>query len=240
MGCHTWCFSHIPEKEQEWENELKETIVNGATEMLDHLKNNVSDDYYQRYVDVRKNDLKEFLERYESQVAAGDISECISWYGSEEALNKGIEELRNELETISVESIKKHAMDKETYQLEAFNSSEPVIDILTKLYNELGCIGSNHYGLYKIRDNKIYRDCTHFRGPSYGENSLFDQPFHNIFRIYDYEAKSCYSLEETLERCKEYNVDWDEVYKNSDVKINDLEMLHDFWKMYPDSIIEFG
>lgn len=240
MGCHTWCFSHIPEKEQEWENELKETIVKGATEMLDHLKNNVSDDYYQRYVDVRKDNLKEFLERYESQVAAGDITDFVEQYGSEEKVNEAIEGFRNELETISVESIKKHAMDKETYQLEAFNSSEPVIDILTKLYNELGCIGSNHYGLYKIRDNKIYRNCTHYKGPGYRENSLFDQPFHDIFRIYDYEAKSCYSLDETLERCKEYNVDWDEVYENTDVKKNDLDMLHDFWKMYPESIIEFG
>lgn len=91
---------------------------------------------------------------------------------------------------------------------------------------------SDDYGLFEIHNGKIYRD---------PHNLGIEDGYHDIFRIYDYEAQPCYSLEETLKRCEEYKVDWDERSKYyPDVIVNDKKLLYEFWEKYPEGIIEFG
>lgn len=77
-------------------------------------------------------------------------------------------------------------------------------------------------------------------GPEYGVDYVFEKRFHDIFRIHDYEANPCYSLEETLKLCDKYNVDWDKMYEKTDIKMNNKDLLIEFWETYPDGIIEFG
>lgn len=96
----------------------------------------------------------------------------------------------------------------------------------------IGCVSLGDHGSFRIHNGKIYRDPL----------SLNQKDgYHDIFRIHDYDAQPCYSLEETLKRCEEYKVDWNEQSKYyPDVIVNDKKLLYEFWEKYPDSIIEFG
>lgn len=87
------------------------------------------------------------------------------------------------------------------------------------------CVSFGNYRLFKIHNGKIYRDN--------GIDSYYD-----MFRIHGDKVPSCYSLEETLKRCKEYYVDWNLRSKNGRL-INNKKQVYEFWEKYPDSIIEF-
>lgn len=96
----------------------------------------------------------------------------------------------------------------------------------------IGCVSLGDYGLFEIHDGKIYRDPYYLN---------LEHSYHDMFRIYDYEAQPCYSLEETLKRCEEHHLNWNE--RNQyypDVLVNDKKLLYEFWEKYPDGIIEFG
>lgn len=94
----------------------------------------------------------------------------------------------------------------------------------------IGCVSLINYGMFKIHNGKIYRD------PGYLN---IGRGYHDMFRILDYEAQPCYSLEETLKRCEEYKVNWN-LGINRGYIINDKKQVYEFWRKYPDSIIEFG
>ena len=127
-------------------------------------------------------------------------------------------------------------------ELEELVKNTPIKDI-PKLLEEkqkddkcshlmIGCVSFGDYGLFEIHNGKIYRDPHHL---GIGEG------YHDIFRIHGYDAQPCYSLEETLKRCEEYKVDWNERSEYyPDVIVNDKKLLYEFWEKYPDSIIEFG
>ena len=125
-------------------------------------------------------------------------------------------------------------------ELEELVKNTPIKDI-PKLLEEnqkddrcydllIGCVSLGDYGSLEVHSGKIYRD-PHDLNPEEG--------YHDIFRIYDYEAQPCYSLEETLQRCEEYKVDW-HLRTNSGFLINNKKLLYEFWGKYPDSIIKFG
>lgn len=96
----------------------------------------------------------------------------------------------------------------------------------------IGCVSLGDHGSFKIRNGKIYRD---------PRGLTRECSYHDIFRIRDYDAQPCYSLEETLSRCEEYKVNWNERNKyHPDDLVNDKKLLYEFWEKYPDGIIEFG
>lgn len=94
----------------------------------------------------------------------------------------------------------------------------------------IGCVSLGDYGLFEVYNGKIYRD---------PHNLNLEHGYHDMFRIYDYEAQPCYSLEETLKRCEEYKVDWN-LRECGNYLVNDKKEIYDFWEKYPDSIIVFG
>lgn len=86
------------------------------------------------------------------------------------------------------------------------------------------------YGIFEIHNEKIYR-CLNDLGT--------EDWYHDMFRIYDYNAQPCYSLEETLKRCEEYKVDWN-LRECNGYLVNNKKRVYEFWEKYPDSIIVFG
>lgn len=86
------------------------------------------------------------------------------------------------------------------------------------------------YGNFEIHNGKIYRDPNELTQKDY---------YHEMFRIYDYNAQPCYSLEETLKRCEEYKVDWN-LHERNGYLVNNKQRIYEFWEKYPDSIIKFG
>lgn len=125
-------------------------------------------------------------------------------------------------------------------ELEELVKNTPIKDI-PKLLGEkqgddmccdlmIGCVSLGNYGLFVIHNGKIYRD-PHDLNLEHG--------YHDMFRIYDYEAPPCYSLEETLKRCEDYKVNWNFRECNGYL-VNDKKRIYEFWEKFPDSIIEFG
>lgn len=84
------------------------------------------------------------------------------------------------------------------------------------------------YGLYMIHDGKIYREmgAHHTDG-----TNVFPESIGDLFRIYDYEAEDCYSIDDCYLRCAEHDVIL------TDEQDAELKW---FWKTYPDSIVVFG
>lgn len=222
MSCHTWCYAHLPEKAEEWKKEAKEAVGNFLefsrqfyndlpdktirTYIKADIAANLSciDNYYKKDNDLKKKFCKEIgysRKRYEELLASLLVNE----------------------DDYTVESYRKRHLDENQALMESFQMLD-IIDFLRDILNPVNITLS--YGLYIIRDRKIYRDTLR-------KNCGFDKSYHDIFRLYDYDAKPCNSLEETLDRCKEYKIDWNEPE-------NDLDLLKEYWKNYPDSIIEFG
>lgn len=108
----------------------------------------------------------------------------------------------------------------------------------------IGCISlDDDYGCFNVHDGKIYREVVPYFGsnPEIAKTWPFDKSYHDMFRIYDYDAEPCCSLEETLERCKEYKKDWNErADYGSNLLINNKELVYEFWEKYPDGMIIFG
>lgn len=102
------------------------------------------------------------------------------------------------------------------------------------------CMGYD-FGNFTVFDGKIYREVDTYNGndTEIKERWPFKNAYHDIFRIYDYDAPPCHSLEETLKRCEEYKVDWN-LHEWGSYLVNNKKKIYDFWEKYPDGIIEFG
>lgn len=93
------------------------------------------------------------------------------------------------------------------------------------------CVSIGDYGLLEIHNGKIYRCLNDLNTGDW---------YHDMFRIYDYDAQPCYSLEETLKRCEEYKLNWNLRNEWSGDLVNNKKKVYEFWEKYPDGIIEFG
>lgn len=236
MGCHTWCYAHIPAKQEEWKIEFANTIKDEAIKTIADIESGeISDDLLNEFAKDTVRDCKYWLEDYRTAVADGEENDYIQQFGSREKLEEYINGLHLDENTYTGKELKEEWIEDSKRTIDEIENCTDIIEFMKS-----GKGYGLSYGSFIIHDGKIYRNTSHYRGPGYGVDYVFEKRFHDIFRIHDYEAKNCYSLEETLKLCEEYNVDWDATYDNSDVKKNDKERLIEFWETYPDSIIEFG
>lgn len=183
MGCHTWCYAHIPSEADKWAQEYKRIFKREAAKVETY---NVSD---------------------EEKAFAKELSKII--------------------ENMPVKDIPKYLNEKK-YDYKYYSLLFELIGI------------DYDYGLFNVYKGKIYREVTDYRGedPDVMKNWPFQKSYHDIFRIYDYDAEPCFSLEETLKRCEEHNLDWN-LRTEYDYLINNKEELYEFWEKYPDGVIEF-
>lgn len=236
MGCHTWCYAHIPTKQEEWEEEFINSLKQEELDLISDLENgNITDEILDEYAKCRVFDDNRWLKDYNEAVADGDEDLYIKEFGSREKLNEYINSLHLDESTYTGKEIKEDWISEAKQKLNKLENCTDVLELMKS-----GTVYCSSYGIYIIRNDKIYRDTTAYRGKKYMENTVFPKQYHDIFRIYDYDANPCYSLEETLKRCEEYNVDWNEMYEKTDIKMNNKDRLIEFWETYPDSIIEFG
>lgn len=249
MGCHTWFYAHLPEKEQEWEKELKEAILSGIDYTLKYyddiingnidsvVKNQIQYDYRQT-IDDAKNIL-ELYEMYKDEPDSDFMQEleayCLCVTAESDTIEGLMEFWRKIVACTDIESMYKLYYDLTLRNLEKVKNAKNFED-----WAEYKCYEHN-FGLCVIKDNKIYRDTTHRMGKWVNENYIFgkNNALHDLFRCYDYELKPCYSLEETYQRIEEYNSTRTE--ENKCVLDEEQKaILADFWQKFPDGIIEFG
>lgn len=115
------------------------------------------------------------------------------------------------------DKIKQYHIKNAKYIMDKMDSINSIEEYLTLSESQ------NPNFLYVIHDNKIYIEAE--------DGKDFDiQPMHDMFRIHSF-AEPCYSIEDVLQRCKENNV----ILTNTEIK-----NLKNWFKKYPDTIIEFG
>lgn len=189
MGCHTWFYVCLSDKQGKWLDEWKRIKIRAVNR---HIKsvNNLS-------TLQLKNRIKEWANIYPDIIT----------------------------ERFTVEQYKKTVLKEDLKVKKMFDDNLDILHIM-KNCNQVDtcCI----YGLYMIHDNKIYREMN----ASYPNGKpVFTDWFHDLFRIYDYEANNCFNIDDCYLRLAEHNV---VITDKQD------EKLKRFWNTYPDSIICFG
>lgn len=221
MGCHTWCYAHIPEKSEEWKTQYKEIVRKNLESSRQNIKS-FSDEEIRYFIDADLTENKAWVDEY-FQGSEEVKKEYLQEYGySKKQMEEYLKSLPVNKDYYTTDSYRKRMLNENQSLLDALQMLDTI-----KYMNTFSFLGDPiEYGLFEIKDGKIYRETT-------TKNCGFDKSYHDIFRLYDYDAKPCHSIEETLDRCEEYKIDWNDPE-------NDLEKLKEFWQTYPDGIIEFG
>lgn len=129
------------------------------------------------------------------------------------------------IETFTAEQLREAILQKDLEVKKMFDDNLDALHIM-KNCDQADTVLS--YGLYMIHNGKIYREI----GSKYSNGKpVFTDWFCDIFRIYDYEARACFNIDDCYSRLAEHNV---VITDEQD------EKLKRFWNTYPDSIICFG
>lgn len=235
MGCHTYCYVHIPESEEAWENEYIDDVRDGSLANIKYIEK-MTDAQIVKLIKQEVNDNLSYISSIDKARETDTLHKFLVYFDNDEnKLNEYIKSLIVSIDECAPESYRNEMIRYEQNIIDIIdNHTGSKLELVKKLKFEQFA-GSISFGTFKIKDNKIYRNTC----ANKDDKPVFEYQFHDMFRINDFNAKPCYSLEETLERCKEYNIDWNEKFENGELK-NDLFIVNAFWDTYPDGIIEFG
>lgn len=208
MGCHSWFYVHLPEKKEEMEQYFREECKLTSQ----HQYEMWSDCDPNEFGDSLKSD-KETLEYYHNHT----IEEIIQEYP-----NFDQEVLRNNKFLSDLEYNKEYDKMKQFFIDESKKNLDEC-DSLTirELFHRHVYLDSLYF---LSHDGKLYIDACDGK-------ALGIEPMHDLFRIYNYDAEPCHSVEEVLQRCKENKVILTE---------EQLQELNNWFEKYPDTIIDFG
>ena len=220
MGCHTWCYVSLPNKQRDWRNYFvkslryekrnSEKVVNDP-ELIRKTVEEIRSDYQEtikilkeRLTTSEDTETQTRLNQYESLYDQYNLDNIIKQYSeSVKILNEVLNNFKEEF----LDDPKQFFSWWETVP----ESIQESIQILSS-------------GLIIIKDNKIYR-----------EDGLGRLKYPKIndadFRISNYEAEPCYTAQDCFDRCLEEGVELSEKTK---------KRIIDWFSEYPDTIIEFG
>lgn len=208
MGCHSWFYVHLPEKKEEMEHHFRDDVKRNYQKQYENWSN-CDPNEFGSYL---KSD-KKSLEYYHSHT----IEEIIQQYPNHDPQTLRDNKFLSDLE-----------WDKKYDEMKQFfvDTSKQLLDECDSLsIEELFIHHSLLDHLYFLSpDGKLYIDACDGK-------ALGIEPMHDLFRIYNYDAESCHSVEEVLQRCEENKVILTE---------EQLKELNDWFEKYPDTIIDFG
>ena len=206
MGCHSWFYVHLPEKREEIERHFRDDVKRNFQKQyemwLDCDPNEFGDDL--------KSD-KESLEYYHNHT----IEEIIQQYPGFDPQILKDNKLLSDLEwNKEYDKMKQFFVDNSKQLLDKCDSLS-----IEELFRHHPLLDHLYFLSF---DGKLYIEA---------DNVFGIEPMHDMFRIYNYEAEPCNSVDEVLQRCKENNVELTE---------EQLKELNDWFSKYPDTIITFG
>lgn len=202
MGCHTWLYKHIPERQEEYKKCIIEQGKHWANHMIDMYKNpDNNEDNHTWYVEFI-DDCKKFIEDWKD-ASQEDIEK---YFDNLESLNSEIE-FCDKAKDWTFDQYIDWLISEEQKQLDVYNSGNIPMhgsfkhsDRKSEYSDEL---------LYTVVGEKIY---------VYGIIPHGD----DIGRIHDYEQPNCFTAEETIECFKNHNVEYDEAIIRELFKQNDM------------------
>lgn len=206
MGCHSWFYVHLPEKKEELEQYFRDDVKRNCQKQYEH------------WLDCDPNDFggylksdEEILEYYHNHTIEEIISQFPDYDLQALRDNKFLSDLEWNKE---YDKMKQFFVDKSKQLLDKCDSLS-----LKELFKNHPILDHLYFLSF---DGKLYIEA---------DNVFAIEPMHDMFRIYNYEAEPCNSVEEVLQRCKENDVELTE---------EQLKKLNDWFSKYPDTIIAFG
>lgn len=208
MGCHSWFYVHLPEKKEEMEQYFRDDVKQ------------TSQQQYEMWLDCDPNEFGDYLK---------SDPESLEYYHKHT-----IEEIIQQNPNFDSKVLQNNKLladlewNKEYDKMKQFfiDESKKVLDncdslTISELFDQSGYIDALYF---LSSDGKLYIEACDGK-------MLGIEPMHDMFRIYNYDAEPCHSVEEVLQRCEENNVELTE---------EQLKKLNDWFGKYPDTIITFG
>lgn len=200
MGCHTWIYKHIPEKQEYYKNIIIEEQRYWAQYMID---------YYNSDKDELRKDYKEFIEdckdflKYINETPEEEVLKC---YSNKEQVLKEVKWTEHAVE-----------WTYEEYIDWAKSENQKIIDMSDN--GEIKESGSfkepNDNSKFPIRyQYELINDKLYIHGLIPHGN--------DIGRIHDYNQPDCFTAQETIECFKNHNVEYDENLINELFENNDI------------------
>lgn len=160
MGCHTWCYAHIPTKQEEWKEEFVNAVKNEAIKTITDIETGeLSDELLNEYAKETVRDCKNWLEDYKNAVADGKENDYIQQFGSREKLEEFINQLQLDESMYTGKELKKEWIADSNRTINEIENCTDIIEFMKS-----GKWYGLSYGIYIIHDGKIYRDTCHYRG----------------------------------------------------------------------------
>jgi hypothetical protein len=208
MGCHSWFYVHFPEKKEEMEHHFRDDVKRNYQKQYEHWLNCDPNDFG----GYLKSD-KKSLEYYHNHT----IEEIIQQYPNYDSQTLRDNKFLSDLEwDKKYDEMKQFFIDESKQLLDKCDSLS--LEELFKHHPLLDCL------YFLSFDGKLYIEAD-------SRNGFGIETMHDMFRIHNYEAEPCNSVEEVLQRCKENDVELTE---------EQLKELNDWFSKYPDTIITFG
>ena len=205
MGCHSWFYVHLPEKREEIERHFR-----------DDVKRNFQKQY-EMWLDCDPNEFGDYLK---------SDKESLEYYH-----NHTIEEIIQQYPDFDPQILKddKFLSDLE-WNKEYDKMKQFFVDNSKQLLDKCDSLSIEELFRHHFLLDHLY--FLSFDGKLYIEaNNVFGiEPMHDMFRIHNYEAEPCNSVDEVLQRCKENNVELTEEQSKE---------LNNWFNKYPDTIITF-
>lgn len=185
MGCHTWIYCHVPEKQDELKKKITEEGVYWANYMIDFYKNPDNTNELHKDFNEFHEDCVKMVEYYEHETEE-TLTEV---FGSVDTAHEEIEWSRKAID-----------WTYDDYLDWCISENQNLLDMYAK--GGLRDNGSFKYDDsmfcgYAVIDDKIYIDKHIPHG-------------NDIGRIHDYNQPDCWTADETIECFKSHNEECDE------------------------------
>lgn len=215
MGCHTWFYVHLEQKQKELKEEYFNRIVDGARLLLKLYKETTEEEWKKDFASYEKDDNRTYW-KDKTYPECKSLPELKGWS------DKSILGEIKLAQTKTWQEYKDFFLGLNSLLVESLETNCHCLEDVAKLLPEQlhGVTG------FKYKNGKVYIDASSEIADKYLSRRICD-----IFRIHDYSTKPCYSVEDCVQRCKEHNVI---------LKDEEFQELEKWYQEYPDTMITFG
>lgn len=214
MGCHTWFYVCLEERQKEIQKDYFNRIVSGTKQLLQWYKETEESEWQKDFEDYCKNGDRDYWKN-KIYPDCKSLEELQGWSDSSIINNIKLGQVKTWQDYRDF-YINLHSSAIEC--LEKCNSLDDVVKLLPDYLD-------NEDGL-EYKEGKVYIEAC-----SEAADKYLSRRMHDLFRIHNYEAKNCYSVEDCIQRCVENNVTLTD---------EELKELKEWYKEYPNTLIEFG
>lgn len=222
MGCHTWFYVHLPEKKNRWAELYIKFLQDSANKSLQMWKNMSVGEWKETLKNMQGNcENHNYWLTFDDEKRDSLLKD--GW--SKESIDREVEYHKCN----TWEDVRDYFINHALIDINAANK----LNNLEDLKNNLSLLEQHEFDCpFELIGDKIYVE-TSFSGlDKWPELSKDLRYAHDIFRIHNYSAEDCRSLEDCENRYLEN--------RGEPLPVDARKFLEQYFKDYPDTIIRFG